>query len=568
MSNPITGVAESHDFLTDYLYAVRALLHDGAAIYFSDNDLNHYINEARRHVCVDTGCLRQLLNVTFPANQSQFFFGGVYLLTDVATPAGGVAPYKLVSGGGGVGTANTSTVPMTIAVTTPGTYTRPPVISIDSDGINVSASATAVLGPASAPTTIHLFSTASTDALNSSLLFTSAQIEGSIVQIAAGLTGWGLIGTSTGVTPPAFAFSAAAPTPNGYGFLATPSGGGAVLVPNKLYAINLDTLTLYVVASDLNLTGDLHLRFWRYDSNLSTYSLFTEVNKPALSLPANAPVTLTSWNVVSQQQVFLGPNDWLFVDCVLNVTSNTAAGPTPTIGFSGSPMLLDLEYSGGGQPIIEIDVNSDAGLYSQAAVVPAVNIIPAGIPAQVSNNAGLLQLDSQGAGLCSGVFIEDAAGTLTPVSAGAASIMPCNIAAVDNCTLLWNSQRIALRNLAFTDFSAALRGWTQYQNVPVAYSVYAESLWIGPPANQAYGYELDCITYPARLMDYLTVGQIADAAAIGAVKYYAAYLAKMGQQEEQAASAFYQLYQAEVRWAANRYTKYLSRTYQDNANLE
>jgi len=49
-----------------YIAAVRRLLHDATGNFYSDSDLTYYINEARRRVVRDTGCLRTLQSFTFP----------------------------------------------------------------------------------------------------------------------------------------------------------------------------------------------------------------------------------------------------------------------------------------------------------------------------------------------------------------------------------------------------------------------------------------------------------------------------------------------------------------------
>jgi hypothetical protein len=53
---------------------VRRLLHDANSQFYTDADLNDYVNEARLNVCRDTGCFRQLIPVTFTANQEVYPF--------------------------------------------------------------------------------------------------------------------------------------------------------------------------------------------------------------------------------------------------------------------------------------------------------------------------------------------------------------------------------------------------------------------------------------------------------------------------------------------------------------
>lgn len=66
----------------------------------------------------------------------------------------------------------------------------------------------------------------------------------------------------------------------------------------------------------------------------------------------------------------------------------------------------------------------------------------------------------------------------------------------------------------------------------------------------------------------MKIGQITDQLAISCVKYYAAYLAKMQNQQYQEADALLALYNQSIRNAANKYTTHLSYPYRDNTNLD
>ena len=370
MANTLSAFAHRRDWLADYLFDVRFLLHDTSGNYFQDSELVAYINEARTTVCVDTGCLRNLIVVTLPGAIESFPIGGVFAIpANVAPPVGGVAPFSLVSGGGAVATAAVTTVPLKVTVTTPGTYYQPPLVTFD-------------------------------------------------------------------------------------------------------------------------------------------------VGQPGIALAASATA-------------------------ILNATNGVAS----------------------------VYVDFDNGSFNNANLIPNVIFTPVGQPAQLTVTGGFLALSTFGAGQSGGVYIQDANGTLTALPS-AASILDAKIASIDQVTVLWGSQRVPLRNYAYSDFSVQVRGIVGFQSVPVAFSMYADKLYIGPIPNQSYQYELDCIMYPDPLLDFATMGEINDRSAIMAVKYYAAFRARMSQGDAAAAQAFFELYGQRIGWSANRFTTRLSQLWPDNENLE
>lgn len=60
--------------LADYLAATRRLLHDASGQFWSDTELQAYINEARVRIVRDTGCYRKLQSLTLLANQETYSF--------------------------------------------------------------------------------------------------------------------------------------------------------------------------------------------------------------------------------------------------------------------------------------------------------------------------------------------------------------------------------------------------------------------------------------------------------------------------------------------------------------
>lgn len=66
--------------LSDYLAATRRLLHDASGQFWSDAELQAYINEARVRVVRDTGCYRKLQILTLTANKETYTFSSDFPL--------------------------------------------------------------------------------------------------------------------------------------------------------------------------------------------------------------------------------------------------------------------------------------------------------------------------------------------------------------------------------------------------------------------------------------------------------------------------------------------------------
>lgn len=368
----MSAYTDSGDVLWAYLIDTRTLLHDASGDYFTDPQLVGFINQARIHTSVDTGCLRTRETLTFPAGIEQYAIGGVYQLTGVATPAGGTPPYSLVSGAGAVAAASVDNTPgasLSVGMVTGGTYYQPPLVTFDGGAVPLSAIATSVLG-----------------------------------------------------TP----------------------------------------------------------------------------------LPA---------------------------------------------------------------AVTQVVVNQDAGLYASGSVTPAVVFTPAGVAGSAADDGtGHLQVVTQGSGQIGGIVVQDAAGVITSVPTSAVSILDARIASIDQITCNVG-YRIALRSMAYSDFNIAYRGQPNYQAWPNAFSIFGNTLFLGPVPSNPYVYELDCILYPKPLSSVGQMGEIADRMCRQPIPYYAAYLARLSQGEADQASQFLQLYERMVAMAVNRFTTRLSQLWPDNENL-
>jgi len=93
--------------IATYEAQVADLLHDPNNLVWSTTQLDLYINEARRQLVMDTGCLRSLQTVYLTQNVEAYTFGAVTGATITAGGSGYTTPTVSFSGGGGTGVAAT-----------------------------------------------------------------------------------------------------------------------------------------------------------------------------------------------------------------------------------------------------------------------------------------------------------------------------------------------------------------------------------------------------------------------------------------------------------------------------
>jgi hypothetical protein len=130
--------------LSTYRTQVRRLLKDANGQYWSDTEVNDSINEARRKVVEDTGCLRVIQTMYCMVGVEYYDFGTVTGLSITSGGTGAVNPTITITGGGGSGATATATVASGVitAVTMLNTgsgYTSTPTVTV--------SSGTAVLTP-------------------------------------------------------------------------------------------------------------------------------------------------------------------------------------------------------------------------------------------------------------------------------------------------------------------------------------------------------------------------------------------------------------------------------------
>lgn len=93
--------------IANYEQQVADLLHDASNLIWSLTQIDRYINEARRQLSMDTGCLRSLQTAYFTQGVETYPFGQITGASITAGGSGYTTPTVSFSGGGGTGVAAT-----------------------------------------------------------------------------------------------------------------------------------------------------------------------------------------------------------------------------------------------------------------------------------------------------------------------------------------------------------------------------------------------------------------------------------------------------------------------------
>jgi hypothetical protein len=113
-------------------------------------------------------------------------------------------------------------------------------------------------------------------------------------------------------------------------------------------------------------------------------------------------------------------------------------------------------------------------------------------------------------------------------------------------TIYWGTTRIKLAYLPWTRFDAQFRYWQTMQSRPVCYTrMGITNIYVGPIPDQTYVSDWDLSLTPPPLVSDATAEPIVEPW-IGAIKYYAAYLAKFREQSFPEAEAFKQMYERQI----------------------
>lgn len=118
-------------------------------------------------------------------------------------------------------------------------------------------------------------------------------------------------------------------------------------------------------------------------------------------------------------------------------------------------------------------------------------------------------------------------------------------------TVYWNTLRIKLYDWSFTKLDAWTRSLQQFQQTPFAFArMGVLAVYIAPVPQQAYTSDWECAITPQPLVSDSTT-EVLVQPFTEAVPYYAAYKAKINQQQLGEAEYFMRLYMREVK-VANR----------------
>ena len=128
-----------------YEFQVQDLLHDPNSNRWTLPQIDGYINEARKQLVMDTGCLRTLQPSYITQGVEQYTFGQVTGASIIAGGSGYSGPSVVFSGGGGSGAAATLTqsggAVNTISFSNYGAgYTSAPAAAVSDTGGGINAS--------------------------------------------------------------------------------------------------------------------------------------------------------------------------------------------------------------------------------------------------------------------------------------------------------------------------------------------------------------------------------------------------------------------------------------------
>jgi hypothetical protein len=130
---------------------------------------------------------------------------------------------------------------------------------------------------------------------------------------------------------------------------------------------------------------------------------------------------------------------------------------------------------------------------------------------------------------------------------------------------IFGNTRYSLRWYDYTYFTAFYRPWTQYRQLPIAFTIYGPNIiWFAPVPNVDYpNSEFDTAVVPEALVNDNTVDTI-PVPYTDAVKYYAARLAKIRMQQYEEALAFDKLYTQRINELNVMYPRRIHNIYESD----
>ena len=122
-----------------------------------------------------------------------------------------------------------------------------------------------------------------------------------------------------------------------------------------------------------------------------------------------------------------------------------------------------------------------------------------------------------------------------------------SVLAIVDIYAIWSTERYKLKNRAYTTLNNELRPWTNYQTYVIGWARMGQTgVVVGPIPDQAYSTEWDLIYAPLDLV--LVTDAEADLVypQTNPVPYYAAYLARMYEEDDKKAQQALNLYRAKI----------------------
>jgi hypothetical protein len=221
-------------------------------------------------------------------------------------------------------------------------------------------------------------------------------------------------------------------------------------------------------------------------------------------------------------------------------------------------------WSGTGGGVTGANVTNGGAGYTSAPTVTVTGGGGSGATATATVNNGavtMVQMTNQGTGYTSVPTIGFSGGGGS-AAAATASILSTSTFDILNVTVIWNTQRIVLDYMAWSQFNARLRVWQQILSRPACWSVYGQnSFYLGPIPDQFYTAEIDSIVYPTTLVNMSDVDIINPPFSFP-VSFYAAYKAKLKEQSQAEAGNFKDLYLQRAKDAIrSSYTRRIPNSY-------
>lgn len=112
---------------------------------------------------------------------------------------------------------------------------------------------------------------------------------------------------------------------------------------------------------------------------------------------------------------------------------------------------------------------------------------------------------------------------------------------------IWSTQRYRMRDMAYTQLNRELRPWTTYETYLMGYARVGQTgVVFGPTPDSAYDTEWDLVYAPSDLANLTDAESDLVYPNTEPVCYYAAYLARLFEEDEEKAQKMMALYRARI----------------------